>query len=375
MIQAKFSVLGIENSGKTTYISKIKKFNLNSNVFSITESSNNSYDTAKTPIGYYYSNQFALNYKNECLVNFQINDYFGELLKLKETQQESFTKLENDLYSSDFIMIFIDGNFFCDDDKNVILKNLKRKCARIINPYISNYSGKNNGFIPPILIAVTKSVSFAGKYSTQDIFDLVNESFNGIFSDETQQYVICIDNNAKTAVEIPILIGLDYVLSRECQKIKADTERQNAVLTDTISDRQKFVDEQESRLILKSRSKINDAKDEINQLNEKIQTNINSLNNNIIWNQRDVLRSVIAEKLEINRNSLVYGFDKELTYQKMVNESDGGIGWLIVLAVIAIVLVILFIANSTFRTIAIYAVIGIALLLSSKKIIDNKKNK
>lgn len=343
MIQAKFSVLGIENSGKTTYISKIKGFDLHSNRLSIIEA-DNSCDTGQTSIEDYYRYQFNLNYNSECLIKFQLNDYCGKLLKLKEANSVQFEKLLDDTYLADFIIIFIDGAFFSDRDKDAVLKNVKRKCARIINPYISTYSEKNNGFIPPILIAITKSSMFTGIYSNQEILDFITEAFSSIFSEEINHYVICIDGDAEIAVKIPILIGLDYVLSCECEKIRLAVEEQNARIQDKIADYENFLRIQNDRLILKSRKKINDAEHEITRLKEKIQANTNALNKNVIWYQRDMLRSILVKELKLNREALIFGFDTALNYPDNIESNSHGIAINILKK--AIVLVALFIIGN-----------------------------
>ena len=133
----KYCILGMENAGKTEYIQKIGNLDIGSRGFKITVDKNEIPNSEKTDPTAYFENNYSLYSYDKQIFQFSWNDYSGNILKNREEYMQSYEKLQNDLVESDFLIIMINGDYFIQDSKEAITKELKRKYARFINPCIS----------------------------------------------------------------------------------------------------------------------------------------------------------------------------------------------------------------------------------------------
>ena len=305
----KYCILGMENAGKTEYIQKIGNLDIGSKGFKITVDKNEIPNSEKTDPTAYFENNYSLYSYDKQIFQFSWNDYSGNILKNREEYMQSYEKLQNDLVESDFLIIMINGDYFIQDSKEAITKELKRKYARFINPCISYSAEQRNGKTPSILFAITKCTQFLSKHSNAEISEIIQEAFNGIFSDEKSERIILIDNETEAAIKVPVLLSLENSLQECAANRKKALLENNAKLQDQVSDYQSFLKEQEERLILKNPFKIKEAKEEIFRLHTIIQKNNKLLSNDSIFSQERAFQSIVKKELSRNFNYLVYGFD------------------------------------------------------------------
>lgn len=373
-------ILGTENSGKSSYI---KQFctNINENKFSpfMIVCNNLNIVNGEANSDVYSRNSFTVSFNKEEVLSFSINDYAGKILQSRDEQLKSYDELISDVHNADFLILMIDGGFFSEENKEKVVKNIKRKCARFYTPLVSQCSQYHGNKLPPVLFAVTKCKNYP-QINKQELIEIIKESFDGIFADgdvETPQYVLCLDSAANNGIMIPVITAIKHFVNNIAEEINQNILFRNSKLEDTKKDKQDFLNEQESRLILKSRSKMKEASKSIDDINRQIEENKSALSNHPVWNHKRKIDNLLATVLNENVNLLIYGFDGLLTAE--ADDDNIGTGCLIVLAIIAVMLVVLFIANSVFRKIVIYASIGIVLFICIRKIkeniINNTKNK
>lgn len=355
MIESRFVILGIENSGKSSYLKNMSNFLANDTSFSLVNDkqySNSQYE--------YIQNEFFLRYENNNIMKISISDYSGALLKSRDDSVDC-SVIKNDINSSDYIIIFINGDFFTDNNKFDCIKNIKKKCTRTLNPYLAECAEKNQDNLPPVFFAVTKSDLILQSYSNQDIFDCINEAFNSIFSDESKPYIMRITNQDINAAQIPIMIGIYHMISCECENIKKETEKSNSHIQDRINDNNTFLKSQNDRLILKNPLKIKKVESENTQLRILLQNNKSTLNTNPIWQQKKMFNTKLTELVKNNANSLVYGFDSELNYSG--NISNANINSIFIKA---LVLIILFILAQVVPSLAVITSLGATFIYAKK---------
>lgn len=373
-------ILGTENSGKSSYI---KQFctNINENKFSpfMIVCNNLNIVNGEANSDVYSRNSFTVSFNKEEVLSFSINDYAGKILQSRDEQLKSYDELISDVHNADFLILMIDGGFFSEENREKVIKNIKRKCARFYTPLVSHCSQYHENKLPPVLFAVTKYQNYV-QINKQEIFEIIKESFDGIFANgdvENSQYMLCLDSVADNGTIIPVMTAIKHFLNNISEEINQNILLKNSKLEDTKKDKQDFLNEQESRLILKSRSKMKEASKSIDDINRQIEENKSALSNHPVWNHKRKIDNLLATVLNENVNLLIYGFDGLLTAE--ADDDNIGTGCLIVLAIIAVMLVVLFIANSVFRKIVIYASIGIVLFICIRKIkeniINNTKNK
>lgn len=305
----KYCILGMENAGKTEYIQKIGNLDIGSRGFKITVDKNEIPNSEKTDPTAYFENNYSLYSYDKQIFQFSWNDYSGNILKNREEYMQSYEKLQNDLVESDFLIIMINGDYFIQDSKEAITKELKRKYARFINPCISYSAEQRNRKTPSILFAITKCTQFLSKHSNAEISEIIQEAFNGIFSDEKSERIILMDNETEAAIKVPVLLSLENSLQECAANRKKALLENNAKLQDQVSDYQSFLKEQEERLILKNPFKIKEAKEEIFRLHTIIQKNNKLLSNDSIFSQERAFQLIVKKELSRNFNYLVYGFD------------------------------------------------------------------
>lgn len=134
----RYCILGMDDTEKITYVNKIRNFNVSSNVFSIlSEKDITNYSEEKPNLEIYYRNDCSLHYNHNLVLEFQVKYYSGMILKNKDENFDSQKNLQADLEKTDFLIIIVNGDYFVQDDKEAIIKLLKRKCVRFLNPFIA----------------------------------------------------------------------------------------------------------------------------------------------------------------------------------------------------------------------------------------------
>lgn len=241
MADTRFTALGMSGSGKTCYIlgmyydmcvgrngftlvtdnamaSKLERW------MDIIDNCSSGMDRfpAGTPASEVIDYSFKLCHNNMDIMSFDWSDYAGGALRQKEENPEVFDKLQKSIGSSTALYIFVDGEYFCDESPDKRIKNVKRKCAAIINPYIKKFYDTHNGKLPPIIFVVTKT-DLCRKYVTNnDIVSVIKESFSLVFAPNVKTFITGVSLGSNLSdddyrgevdpvnIHIPFFIGIFY---------------------------------------------------------------------------------------------------------------------------------------------------------------------
>lgn len=196
------ALLGISGSGKTNFISEAIK-DINSFSPKITITCQNS----ARAFGENSINTYMLKAYENIQWNFSICDYNGNLLKSHEKDNCEVRKYFN---SSNMWIIFIDGEYFNEENKDEIIGKIKRKTTRIIFPYISDYADKHGEKAPKLFFVVTKARKIINTFDSESIKEVIMASFEGL-PDQNLSSMIMLSDTSYTRSAGLALLSLFYM--------------------------------------------------------------------------------------------------------------------------------------------------------------------
>ena len=209
--QTQFTMLGMTGSGKTCYLlGMYKKMLSGLKGFSLTTDDDTdvslrrrykrmtdaSLGQERFPAGTDQTDfyDFTLEHGFSPVLPFRWIDYPGGMLDEKtDGDIEQYNVLEEYVRNSSSLFICVDGALLQGDDNTEKINLLQEKCSDLINPFLSRYL-KNNDFLPPTALVVTKSDLCREDTKPEDQEKIIKEAFNPLFVQgaESQRFVAVI---------------------------------------------------------------------------------------------------------------------------------------------------------------------------------------
>lgn len=338
MADTRFTALGLSGSGKTCYIlgmyyemvTGIKGFTLktlNQTASKLEDWMDRLDDetgadrfpagTGLTEVSNY---EFDLNYQNQKIMSFDWIDYGGRTLREKENNPEAFAELKKSISESAALYIFVDGDLLCDEDTEKKIKNVKRKCGRIINPFLTDFIQEKGSEFPPIVFVITKS-DLCKHYikNNKEIYDVLYESFNSVFCKNSRCYITTVSLGDDIAeedgeadpinIQIPFFIGIYHEFFNACNYIKKKIKDEDKSNRDSIDASNREINYQRGRWFFTDYGSIRCAEENIDKKNKKIKENEEYLKN-----IRKLLLSVAAELTRLSDNFVLIDGGKEINF-------------------------------------------------------------
>lgn len=338
MADTRFTALGLSGSGKTCYIlgmyyemvTGVKGFTLKT----LNETASKLEDwmdklddetgadrfpagTGLTEVSNY---EFDLNYQNQKIMSFDWMDYGGRTLREKENNPEAFAELKKSISESAALYIFVDGDLLCDEDTERKIKNVKRKCGRIINPFLTDFIQEKSSQLPPIVFVITKS-DLCKHYikNNKEIYDVLYESFNSIFGKNSRCYITTVSLGNEIAeedgeadpinIQIPFFIGIYHEFFNACNYIKNRINNQISESKSSISSSNSEISYQRGRWFFTNYDKISRAEGNIKEQKKKIKEN-----EEYLQGIRKLLLCVAAELTRLSDNFVLIDGGKEVDF-------------------------------------------------------------
>lgn len=338
MADTRFTALGLSGSGKTCYIlgmyyemvTGVKGFTLktlNQTASKLEDWMDRLDDetgadrfpagTGLTEVSNY---EFDLNYQNQKIMSFDWIDYGGRTLRDKENNPEAFAELKKSISESAVLYIFVDGDLLCDENTEKKIKNVKRKCGRIINPFLTDFIQEKDSELPPIVFVITKS-DLCRHYikNNKEIYDVLYESFNSVFGRNNRCYITTVSLGDDIAeedgeadpinIQIPFFIGIYHEFFNACNYIKKKLESADKRYRKSIAESNQEINYQNSRWFFTNYGAIRVAKGNINEKNKKIKEN-----EEYLQNIRKLLLCVAAELTRLSDNFVLIDGGKEIDF-------------------------------------------------------------
>ena len=160
--------------------------------------------------------EFKLSYETKEILTFEMLDYAGGLLRSRE---KAYAQIKKSIEESSALYIFIDGESFCDEDREERKENVYYDCAMTVTPIIQDFADAHKGNLPPIVFVVTKADLCKQYVSSQEITAVIKELFSPAFSEGTYSYICAVslgdtisDDEYKgrfkpVNIQIPFFIG------------------------------------------------------------------------------------------------------------------------------------------------------------------------
>lgn len=341
MADTRFTALGLSGSGKTCYVLGmyyemcvgVKGFTLTTEneTASLLETWMDKLDDetgadrfpSGTALNEFKNYSFNLSYHNENIMSFDWLDYGGRTLNKREENPEVFEKLNESIRSSTTLYIFIDGDLLCEEETERKIRNVKRKCAKTINPYITQFVQENGSeSLPPIVFIITK-FDICKNYlnGNKEINEILFESFSSIFGKDNIVYVVAVslgedisDDNYSGEVEpvnihIPFFIGIYHDFFNYCMYIKSKIEEADNESQRAINSSQAEIDYQNSRWFFTNYDKINSSQRRISEAKSAIKENKKTLQN-----YKRLLNAVAGELMRVSNNFIFIDGGREADF-------------------------------------------------------------
>ncbi len=338
MADTRFTALGLSGSGKTCYIlgmyyemvTGVKGFTiktLNETASKLEDWMDRLDDetgadrfpagTGLTEVSNY---EFDLNYQNQKIMSFDWMDYGGRTLREKENNPEAFAELKKSISESAALYVFVDGDLLCDEDTERKIKNVKRKCGRIINPFLTDFIQEKGAELPPIVFVITKS-DLCKHYikDNNEIYNVLNESFSSVFGKNSRCYITTVSLGNDIAeedgeadpinIQIPFFIGIYHEFFNACNYIKSKIEDEIQDKRNSISASRSEISYQRGRWFFTNYNKIRWAEENIDEKNKQIAEKEEQLQG-----IRKLLLSVAAELTRLSNNFVLIDGGKEIDF-------------------------------------------------------------
>lgn len=250
MADTKFTMLGMNSSGKTSYLASMYKMmragllgytiiaddNIDTkfNILADSSADNtniNEMNTADIVSKY----NFELEYAYKPLLSFEWADYPGSILADKNNS-ENYKTLEQTVRESSCLYICIDGKLLTGNDTQEKISRIRDSWIPTINSFLSKYL-RNNNVLPPIAILATKYDLFKNDTSNSELYKIIKECFNPLFvEDQYNCRVVAIipisstietrDNSdiEESNLHLPILMGIWFAQN----KVQAEKDHEIA---------------------------------------------------------------------------------------------------------------------------------------------------
>lgn len=340
MADTRFTALGLSGSGKTCYVLGmyydmcvgIKGFTLTTEnqtasklddwMDKLDDETGIDRFPAGTPLTDIPDYCFKLHYHNQYIMSFNWVDYGGGTLRAREDNPIAFESVQNSIKESTALYIFIDGDLLCEGERDDKIRKIKRKCAKTINPYITEFIQKNGeNELPPIVFVITKS-DLCGRYTSKsDMIDVLKEAFSSVFGSDNRTYIVAVslgkdisDDNYSGDVEpinihIPFFIGIYYDFLGYCEYVKYKIEQQEAASRKQISQNKAEIDYQKDRWFFTDYDQIEKSQKAIRDAQNSIEENRETLKK-----YKKLLGAVAGELMRLSDNFIYLEGEKEISF-------------------------------------------------------------
>ena len=270
MDKTQFTMLGMTGSGKTCYLLGMYKKMLGGlKGFSLTTDDDTDVDLRKRysrmgdsslgqdrfPAGTDQTDfyDFTLEHALSPIMTFRWIDYPGGMLDEKtDGDIEQYNKLEEYIRKSSSLFICVDGALLQGDDNEEKTELVQEKCSSLINPFLSKYL-KNNTFLPPTAILVTKSDLCMEHTDSDDLREIMEEAFSPLFteSQDADRFISIIPVSIGKSIsengyqgklspkqlELPIFMGVCFALASQQENLVRDIKEKESQQKEAIRKR------------------------------------------------------------------------------------------------------------------------------------------
>ena len=254
MGSSKFALLGEDGSGKTCYLlGMYYAMSMDTANYMVVATTpyvdrvllrrcqmlkDKSRGRSRFPLGTDCVEKFKFNlwHNDETIHSFEWMDYPGGWLNttLRDESSQVYQEFKKFILDSEMVFICIDGANLTGGSTSQKIRKVKTRCARQINPYLTELL-RHKGSLPPIAMLVTKYDMCIDDTDADEIREIVEEAFEGLFSDNDNFIAIipvslgntledddCHGELEPLNVHLPILMGINFTLRKQVKKLSEE---------------------------------------------------------------------------------------------------------------------------------------------------------
>ena len=174
---------------------------------------------------------FNLQYAYEIISPFMWVDYPGAFLDTTRRDESSkeYQEVAKSILESEMLFICIDGENLVGRRKSDKIRKVKTRCAKHINPYLTELMNKNKNdkHLPPVAMLITKYDLCMNDTDKEELQEIVEEAFVSLFEGSNNKNIVAIipvslgdtlqDDSYSGDLEpinihLPILMGIQFAL-------------------------------------------------------------------------------------------------------------------------------------------------------------------
>ena len=254
MESSKFAILGEDGSGKTCYLlGMYYAMSMDTANYMVVATDpyadrfllrrcqmlkDKSRGRSRFPAGTEQVEKFKFNlwHNYETIHSFEWMDYPGGFLDFwgRNESSQVYQEFKKFILESEMVFICIDGANLTSSSTSQKIRKVKTRCARQINPYLTELL-RHKGSLPPIGMLVTKYDMCIDDTDADEIREIVEEAFEGLFSDNDNFIAIipvslgntledddCHGELEPLNVHLPILMGINFTLRKQVKKLSEE---------------------------------------------------------------------------------------------------------------------------------------------------------
>lgn len=345
MATTTFTALGMSGSGKTCYVLGmyyemcvgVRGFNLvtsNDAAYKLEEWMEILDDEtgadrfpAGTGLTEVTNYNFSLSHQNHHILSFDWMDYGGRTLKERDNNPDAYESLTKSIENSTALYIFIDGELLACDSPEKRMANVKRKIARTVNGYITDFEQKHDGYTPPIIFVITK-IDLCHNYLKDDEIDaILKEAFSPVFGDDKKVYMVPVSLGSEISdddysgdvepvnIHIPFFLGIYHEFYNVCVWAKNEILKKKSENYKAISENEMNIYKENNRFFsfMRKEKRIEESQKNIAEAED----NITALDN--LLDEYKKLLGVVAselDKMSGNFHTYVNGLKVDFSHEE-----------------------------------------------------------
>lgn len=324
-MDANIALLGLSGSGKTNFINEAIR-DINSFFPKILIESHTSMEGTETKD--FSDLSFTLKAYDGVQWDFNVCDYNGELIKAQESDNVYFPEIKKHFQSSNAWIILLDANYFAFGTKEEIVRLFKRKVARYLSPYISDYAEEHDEKPPELLFVITKADGLLNIFPQIVIKDIVMEAFESVFTPEYSPMILLSDTTITKSAGLAILTLFYIRYADELSNRVLKLNNRNHQIEDDVKELGRLIREIEAKKILgklpANRDKVKSYQGQIESLD--MEKGMNDIEINQCSQDMGIKHLGTAVQCFIDNNSrlAINGFDRiHYSYDKTLEEIKG----------------------------------------------------
>lgn len=324
---SKIAVIGLANSGKTTFINKmINDVNSFAPKISMSEYNDSSLEySANIPV---IRRKFSVVPSNTVRWDLEVMDYSGRILDTDATNGNS-AEIYNFFLQSPVWFVILNGSVFEQFNCDNAVSKLRQNEAVHLNGIFNKYK-EINASVPEIVFIISNSGKCSAKYTNDLLSSVISKAFEEVYSQLERPRIIKFNEKGRKTAGLALMSVLFENHSKDLLKLKLDAEKEFRKVNEELMAK---VNELKEKLkIEEKKARMFRKEDKIEAFKQQIADYEAEIADNTVKKKTDDMAlkhigTAINRLLVYTKNETVYGYDNlqypaDTSLEEVVQEKE-----------------------------------------------------